>query len=138
MTLLGDELTDALNAFKAYFGYSASLAESGPRARIEAELQRRATVDMMRGLADGLLDALNPLNNFYDIPDMGALYGNTDAHALAKTVGTVIGTGFSFVSGFGALGLGVGCGSKLAVGVLPDKNEPLSANTRGSLINLVD
>jgi len=72
-------------------------------------------VDGVFGFVDGALNALNPLDSIWSIPDIGPVFGNTTAYMVGNIAGNVAGMAAGLMIGnvaAGASGL-VACGSLL-------------------------
>ena len=73
-----------------------------------------SATDLLRGTVDGFLAAINPLQNWIQVPTLGPLYGHQDLYSYGETAGSVLGMAATVVIGNMASGGLVGCGTLLA------------------------
>lgn len=104
------------DAFRSMFPELASFLENAAAFTSEfvnqliEDFETGAMIDGLAGLADGFLNAINPFDHWWSVPDIGPIYGNYDNYAIGRTVGTVAGIATSIA--ISAMGPGlVSCGT---------------------------
>nr|WP_044235914.1 Ig-like domain-containing protein [Gimesia maris] len=100
--ILNPEMASILDLF----GYNAN----DIIVQVGVEFENGALFDRARGGIDGFLDKINPLDQFWSIPDLGVGFGNEEAYESGYDAGAVVGIGTSIALSVFGPGL-VQCGS---------------------------